>query len=164
VGASVTTGIANTATFLRTGKIQQKGRLRFPRPVGAQKVIEPYNEEIAQAQEYLTTLKDHNTEQLVFYLRVDSQVIVLITTEAALEIRGGDLHAALLIETIEACELHQTRSGFVLVASGRSGTLAVRAKQYAGLAKLYGIFKSCAHGIHDSARAPGRVRVRKMRS
>lgn len=164
VGTSVATGIANTATFLRTGKIQQKGRLRFPRPVGAQKVIEPYNEEIAQAQEYLKTLKDHNTEQLVFYLRVDSQVIVLITTEAALEIRGGDLHAALLIETIEACELHQTRNGFVLVASGRSGTLAVRAKQYAGLAKLYGIFKSCAHGIKDSARTPGRVRVRKMRS
>jgi len=163
VGTSVTTGIANTATFLRTGKIQQKGRLRFPRPVSAQKVIEPYNEEIAQAQEFLTTLKDHNTEQLVFYLRIDSQVIVLITTEAAVEIRGGDLHAALPIQSIDVCELHQTRSGFVLVASGRVGTLAVRAQQFAGLAKLYGILKTCARGIQDSAQVPRRVRVRKMR-
>ena len=164
VGTSVTTGIANTATFLRTGKIQQKGRIRFPRAVGARKIIEPYNEEIAQAQEFLRTLEDYQEQQLVFYLRVDSKVIVLITTEAAIEIRSGDLHAAIPLNSISACQLHQTRKGFVLVASGRMKTIAVRAKQYSGLAKLYGILRTCARNIQDNMTIPRSVRVRKMQA
>lgn len=55
-GSSVAIGISNTGTLLSKGKIQHFGRMRFPRQFGVRKVLEPYDEELAQAQELLRTL------------------------------------------------------------------------------------------------------------
>jgi vacuolar protein sorting-associated protein 13A/C len=56
IGHAVTKGIANTATFLGSGKIKLNGRVRFPRQFGSRKVLEPYIEELAQAQEWLRNI------------------------------------------------------------------------------------------------------------
>jgi len=160
VGTSVTSGIANSATLLRTGKIQQKGRVRFPRPFGARKVLEPYNEELAQAQEFLRTLKRFSDQQLVFYLRVDEATIVLITTNSALQIHNGEVQSSLSLSDIEACQVHWAQRLYVLLVSGKKGNLVIKTEEYPGLARLFAVFSLTAKGV-DPAKALPKALVAK---
>jgi hypothetical protein len=154
VGTSVTSGIANSATLLRTGKIQQKGRVRFPRPFGARKVLEPYNEELAQAQEFLHTLKHFSDQQLVFYLRVDQATIVLITTTFALKIHNGEVESSLSLHDIEACQVHWAQRMYILMVAGKHGNLVIKTEEYPGLARLFAVFLLTAKGVDPSKALP----------
>lgn len=160
VGTSVTSGIANSATLLRTGKIQQKGRVRFPRPFGARKVLEPYNEELAQAQEFLRTLKHFSDQQLVFYLRLDEATIVLITTNSALQIHNGEVQSSLPLSDIEACQVHWAQRLYILLVSGKKGNLVIKTEEYPGLARLFAVFSLTAKGV-DPARTLPKALVAK---
>jgi len=159
VGTSVTTGIANTATFLRNGRVVRKGRFRFPRPVGARRIIEPYNEEIAQAQELLLSLLPFQGQKLVFYQRIDRLVVVIITTSYLLQIYDGEVSDSLSLPGIQLAQVHRLPDCFLLIACSDQDKIVIRTRVYTPLAKLYGVLLASNSQI-NRAKAANRLKVR----
>jgi hypothetical protein len=159
VGTSVTTGIANTASFLRNGKVIRKGRFRFPRPVGARRIIEPYNDEIAQAQELLQSLLPFKDQKLVFYQRIDNLLIVIITTSYLLQIYDGEVSDSLSLPSITFIQVHRLPDYYLLIACNNQDQIAIKARVYTPLAKLYGVLLASNSQINREKRA-NRLTVR----
>lgn len=159
VGTSVTTGIANTASFLRNGKVIRKGRFRFPRPVGARRIIEPYNDEIAQAQELLQSLLPFKDQKLVFYQRIDNLLIVIITTSYLLQIYDGEVSDSLSLPSITFIQVHRLPDHYLLIACNNQDKIAIKARVYTPLAKLYGVLLASNSQVNREKRA-NRLTVR----
>ena len=57
-GHSVTQGITNTAIAIRKGKLPQHGRFRHPRYINARNILEPYDEDFAEANQILIRISN----------------------------------------------------------------------------------------------------------
>ena len=57
VGHSVASGVSNTATYIKRGKVLKQGRFRHPRYFSSKKVLLCYDDDISEAREILSSIK-----------------------------------------------------------------------------------------------------------
>lgn len=107
---------SNKETLLNKGKVSSNGRKRFPRHFGAKLRLEPYNHELAQAQELLRSLEIHKKEYMVYYLHLieEEDMILILTTKNFLLIVYGELVAKVKVAEIDMLEVHRFHNQFQL--------------------------------------------------
>lgn len=142
IGSSVATGISNTGTLLSKGKIHHYGRLRFPRQFGVRRVLEPYDEELAQAQELVRTLKDYKRQRIACFVQVEAEVMVILTLKYLLLLTDGDLKKSLKLTAVVNCEVHRIGEVFYFCAATRRNQIVVKSAFYGPLARLYLVMSS----------------------
>jgi hypothetical protein len=147
LGSSVATGISNTGTLLSKGKIQHYGRMRFPRQFGVRRVLEPYDEELAQAQELINTLKDFKRQQIACYVQVEADVMVILTLKHLFLLTTGDLKKSMKLTAVVNCEVHRINEVFYFCAATRRNQIVVRSAFYGPLARLYLVLSSMPTGL-----------------
>lgn len=118
ISHEVTQGIANTATFLGKGRIKLAGRFRFPRQFGTRKILEPYNEEIAQAVAWLRGISEHRHEKIVYFVRLDKKQMVLMTNQHILLVKNAKRSARVNIALIKFISTFQNKEKFSMRVAG----------------------------------------------
>ena len=150
VGAGLTSGVAQAGTLLAKGKISVKGRNRFPRHFSPRKVLEPYNQEVAEAQELLKSLSHHRKEKMVFYQHLTENkedIIIILTMKNFLFLVNGDLYKQFSLKSINRCELHRIKNNFCLVIGTSLEEFVVKSVTMSSLVKLYYAFNSLPTSI-----------------
>lgn len=151
VGDSLATGIANTGTLIARGKIESKGRLRFPRQFGARRVLEPYNSEIAQSQELLYSMPKYRKESMVYYIHIQEEkdIIIILTNKHFLLLTDAELTNTLCVKDITACEVHYLEEKFYLCILAGEKQLNVKSSDYSSLAKMYSAISSLPTKMYE---------------
>lgn len=141
IGSGLTTGVTNAATFLARGKVTPMGRARFPRHFSPKKVLEYYNFEVAEAQDFLLSLPDHRKESIVFYMRIEEEesIIIIITLKSFLFIVNADLIQKYDLEKIDSVEVHMPADNnfYIRIGCENEEALVISSKNYSPLIKLY---------------------------
>lgn len=138
IGSSVASGIANTGEFLKNGKVSQKGRLRFPRHFSSSRVLTPYDQDLAEAQEWLRVNIVFKHEHLVLFLKFQKKTMALLTDRHLILLFQGEIDRAIPILEIVKCEVHRVQLDYYLCATIPDSTeLVIKSKDYNKLAKLY---------------------------
>ena len=136
IGSTLTSGIAQGATLLAKGQIQTFGRVRFPRQSNHKQVLEPYNNELAQAKELIR--KEGGDQRIVNYshLNEGDEIIFIITTKM-IWVLSGDEVGKIMLKDLKNMEIDVADEGFVLVIGGKGKRFLVPAESYGALATLY---------------------------
>lgn len=146
IGSGISTGVTNAATFLAKGKVTPLGRSRFPRHFSPRKVLESYNFEIAEAQDYLRNLPDHKKEQIVFYIRLEEEesLIIIVTLKSFLFIVNTDLIQEYDLDKITSLEVHMAHNEnfYLRIACDNNDSLVISSQNYGPLIKLYSAISS----------------------
>jgi hypothetical protein len=150
LGSSVATGISNTGTLLSKGKIQHYGRMRFPRQFGVRRILEPYDEELAQAQELINTLKNFKRQQIACYVQVEADVMVILTLKHLFLLTAGDLKKSMKLTAVVNCEVHRINEVFYFCAATRRNQIVVRSAFYGPLARLFLVLSSMPTGLSST--------------
>lgn len=141
IGSGISTGVTNAATFLAKGKVTQLGRVRFPRHFSPLEVLEPYNWEVSEAQNYLNGIQELKKELIVFYMRIEEEesLIIIVTLNYFLFIVNTDLKQKFELVKINSLEIHKpTPENFYLrLATEMEETLVISSENYSPLIKLY---------------------------
>jgi vacuolar protein sorting-associated protein 13A/C len=137
IGSSVASGIANTGEFLKNGKISQNGRVRFPRHFSSSRVLTPYNEELAEAQEWLRVNKEFKHEHLVLFLKFQRKTMALLTERTLIILFQGEVERSVSVLDITKCEVHRVQLDYYLCCSMGLTELVIKSKDFNKLAKLY---------------------------
>lgn len=154
VGNSIATGVANTGVLIAKGKVKPQGRQRFPRQFGARKILEPYNSELAQAQELLKTMGEHSNESMVYYTHIieEKDIIIILTTLHILKLVDGELTEDIPVQDITACEVHKVNEEYVLLIRADKKKADIKSWNYSKLAKMYSALMSLPTSIKKSSR------------
>ena len=146
IGTGITTGVTNAATFLAKGKVTPLGRVRFPRHFNPRKVLEAYNFEVAEAQDFLRGLQEHRKEQIVFYLRLEEEesLIIIITLKYFLFIVNTDLIQHYELNKINSLEVHMPEDDnfYLRIGCSNDEALVISSQNYSPLIKLYSAISS----------------------
>lgn len=147
VGNVISSSIASTAFLLAKGKIQTFGRVRFPRHISANKVIEPYNCEFSQAQAFLLSIKKYSNQRLIYFseinldesdsIRYQSNIILLITPLYFIYVLNGDLYKHIPISQIKYLELHQVKKYFFLCLTTKQKNFSIPSDKYSSIVCIY---------------------------
>ena len=149
---AISTSIASTTFLITKGKIKTYGRQRFPRHVGANKKIEPYNKEFSQAKAYLDFLGKYKKERLLYFsevslgqcqaIKTDTNIILLLTSVSFLYILDGELYKKVTISDIKFLELHQFEKIYLLCLATESQNFSIPSRSYSSLACVYNVLAS----------------------
>ncbi|CAG9332100.1 unnamed protein product [Blepharisma stoltei] len=141
LGTGIAAGITSAGTLLANGKVDPKGRVRFPRHFNAKYVLVPYNHEIAEAQELLRNSKEFKREKIVFYLHLkeNEDFIILLTLNKFFLLLNADLSKTLPIREISTMEIHRSDDKFLFFAGNREETnqIIIQSATFSSLARLY---------------------------
>lgn len=139
LGSGLAAGITSAGTLLARGKVDPKGRLRFPRHFNARQVLVPYNPEIAEAQELLHNLKQFKRERIIFYLHIteDEDLIILLTLNRFILLIDAELVNMIPIKEIKTLEIHKSGSKFVFYAGNVQEQIVIQSYTFSSLARLY---------------------------
>lgn len=148
----ISSSISNTTFLLTKGKIQKYGRIRYPRHIRINQIIECYNQKLAQAQAFLYTLIDYHKESLVYFSEIslqvgghitkDASIVLLLTPEHFLYIVDGELQKAVKICSVRYLEMHLYGSVYFLCIASDDENFAVPSFSYPALAGIYNIMAS----------------------
>ncbi|CAG9310720.1 unnamed protein product [Blepharisma stoltei] len=138
-GNTLTGSVAHAATLVTKGKVQTFGRSRFPRHFGARFRLEPYNQELSQAQELLRSLNLSKKEKMVYYLHLDEEedLIVILTTKNFLFLVEGEIIAKVKVEEIDKLEVHGFDNQFHLCIATHKKEFVLKSWSYGPIAKMY---------------------------
>ena len=146
IGTGISSGVTNAATFLAKGKVTQLGRTRFPRYFNPRKVLEPYNWEVAEAQDFLRHLLEYKKEQIVFYMRLEEEesIIIIVTLNYFLFIVNADLVQKYELSKINSLEVHMPHDNnfYIRIGSELEDALVISSQNYSPLIKLYAAVSS----------------------
>lgn len=139
VGSSIASGVAKTGTLIAKGKVKTHGRLRFPRHFGARRILEIYDNELAQAQELLRNMRSYSNESMVYYMHIKEKndIITILTTHHILLLLEGDLIEKSRVQDITACEVHKLIDGFYLCIATSQKQTTIKSSDFSSLAKMY---------------------------
>jgi hypothetical protein len=154
VGNSIATGVANTGILIAKGKVKPQGRQRFPRQFGARKILEPYNSELAQAQELLKTMVEHSNESMVYYMHIieEKDIIIILTTLHVLVLVEGELTEDIPVQNVTASEVHKVKDDYYLCIGVDKRQTVIKSWSYSKLAKMYSALMSLPTSIKKSKR------------
>lgn len=148
VGSSFASGISNAGEFLKSGRITQKGRTRFPRHFPSSRVLTPYDQGLAEAQEWLRVNGKFSYENLVLFLKFQSRTIAMLTDCHFLVIFKGEVDRAVPIMDITKCEVHKVHEAYFLCASAPGlAELVVKSKDINKIVKLFFAVASMAQKL-----------------
>ncbi|OMJ71711.1 hypothetical protein SteCoe_29997 [Stentor coeruleus] len=148
----ISSSISNTTFLLTKGKIQKYGRVRYPRHIRINQIIECYNPKLAQAQAFLYTLIDYRKEALVYFSEIslqiggfiikDAGIVLLLTPENFLYIVDGELKKAVKITSVSYLEMHLYEGIYFLCIANDDENFAVPSFSYPALAGIYNVMAS----------------------
>jgi hypothetical protein len=136
VSTSVASSVVMQAALL-DDKIKQSGRLRFPRQFGARKVLETYNHALAQAQHVLSSKKEHQGENIVFYMRTGIREHVLVTQKHLLYIQRSEVTDVVKLTLLNSVKVKKADGVFKLVAVSGGEVAVIKCDSFQKLAKLF---------------------------
>ena len=136
VSTSVTSSVVMQASLL-DDKIKQAGRMRFPRQFGARKVLEAYNHALAQAQHVLSSKKEHEGEDILYYMRTGPREHVLLTQKHMLYIQRTEVTDVVRLTSLHSAKVKKAREMFKLVVVSDGEVAVIRCDSFQKLAKLF---------------------------
>jgi hypothetical protein len=146
IGSGISTGVTNAATFLTKGKVTQMGRIRFPRHFSPLEVLEPYNWEVAEAKDFLCRVDDLRKEQIVFYMRIDEEeiLIIIVTLNFFLFFINAELSKQFKLTKVNSLEVHKPQNElfYLRLATVDGEMLVISNENYSPLLKLYAAITS----------------------
>lgn len=135
ISSTLTSSIAAGATLLSKGKIQTFGRCRFPRQTNNSHILEPYNNDLAQAKELMRV---ENQKKIINYSHIsDTNDIILIITDSLIWIMNGDDISKLKIKDLTNMEINLCKEIYYLDIGGKNNKIRVPAENYGALVPLY---------------------------
>ena len=147
VGNIISSSIASTAFLLNKGKIQTFGRERFPRHIGAKKIIESYNNDFAQAQALLNSFEKYRKQRIIYFsemnleasdvVKIATNIIIVLTPESFLYVLNGELYKHLSIEDIKCIELHYYQKLYLLCIISQDNNFSIPSRTFSTLACIY---------------------------
>ncbi|OMJ79705.1 hypothetical protein SteCoe_20226 [Stentor coeruleus] len=148
----ISTSISSTTFLLTRQKIQKYGRVRYPRHIRVNKILEPYNSKLAQAQAFLYTLEDYRKETLIYFseiplqagriIKKDLAIILLLTPIYFLYILDGELYKSVEITGIRYLEMHYKDKIYYLCIATDKKNFIVPSQSYPALAGIYNVMAS----------------------
>lgn len=148
----ISTSISSTTFLLTRQKIQKYGRVRYPRHIRVNKILEPYNAKLAQAQAFLYTLADYRKETLIYFseiplqagktIKKDLAIILLLTPTYFLYILDGELYKSVEITRIRYLEMHYKDKVYYLCIATDKKNFIVPSQSYPALAGIYNVMAS----------------------
>lgn len=150
-GSTITGGVSSAAIFLLKGKVQMMGRARFPRQFGAKRILESYNNELAEAQELLKNLLDHKGEQMIYYTHImeDEDLILILTIKFLFFLVDADLVKTLKIGDVDKLEVHTFNKQFHLCIGTAEEELVIKSWSYGPIAKMYTAILSLPNSLKN---------------
>ncbi|CAG9327163.1 unnamed protein product [Blepharisma stoltei] len=144
LGVGIASGMTSAGTLIAQGKVNPRGRARFPRYFNMRKVLEPYNNETAQAQDLIKNIPEFSKEQIVFYLHLAEKedIIVILTLDHLLVLINAELAKFVSIGDISSLEIHRTGAKFTLCAGNPENQIVLNSSSFSSLAKLYSAISS----------------------
>ncbi|CAG9318027.1 unnamed protein product [Blepharisma stoltei] len=138
-GTSVSSGVANSTAWDDKNKQRLHGRSRFPRQFSTTMVVEKYNHEIAQAQEFLRTNIKNKWERLVMYQNFEdlNDVMILITSVRVLLFIEGEKKAGLKLKQIKHCKFLKVGETITFEMRDMVSNIIISSTLIAGLLKVF---------------------------
>lgn len=136
-GTTITGEIANSANLLAKGKVQTFGRVRFPRHLGRKRILEPYDSELAQAQQLLE--KEDSSQRILYYTSYNEEknVIIIITNQFFWYLIDAETEAKMLIGDIQGLDIHMHEGVFLLSIGNSVSRISIKSYSFGKLATVY---------------------------
>ena len=135
IGSTLTSGIAAGATLLSKGKIQTFGRCRFPRQTNHSRMLEPYNNDLAQAKELM---RQEGDQKIISYSHiVDKNDIIFIITDHLIWIMNNEEVLKLKIKDLTNIEINLNKDTYYLDIGGKNKRVRVPSDNFGVLVPLY---------------------------
>ena len=143
----LTTTITSTSILITKGKIQKYGRNRFPRQFGVKKILEPYNVEMAEAQDLMKMLCKGSlkSERMVYYTQFGLQnksIILILTSSLVLYLEDEKLKEQVKINSIIGLEIHVKGKLYFLGIVTKEKNVVVTSGKYSALVDVYFVILS----------------------
>ena len=136
-GTTITSGIARGVTLITKGKVNTFGRARFPRQIGPKRILEQYDNELAQAQVLLES--EEKRQRIMFYAHYqeDRDVIIIITSRLIWVLVDAETYRKIYLKNIRNMELHRVKDFYVLECRSTKGDLQIKGYSFGKLASGY---------------------------